>query len=148
MKITPKIKKDLESFILDERGDISKQTLISFGALVAGLQAVSLFSQAVSGQAIQARHDHCDPGAAAFHGNSTGHGSDVHANVDPPHSSGTAHSSADGEPAAHCSWTDHGSADAAHCSGYTGGHTSIHCQATDHASGNAAHQNAMWLIYG
>jgi hypothetical protein len=86
--IVPKIKREIESFILDERGGASKQALVSLGAMFAGIEALALFSKFVSGQTISVKHDHADPGHA-----SGGWG---------------AHSSADGVPASHSS--SHGSA--------------------------------------
>jgi len=82
--IIPKIKREIESFILDERGGASKQALVSLGAMFAGIEALALFSKFVSGQTISVKHDHADPG----HSNSCGWG---------------CHSSADGVPASHSS---------------------------------------------
>lgn len=59
--VIPAIKKDIQAFILEERGDIHKQTMISLGALLAGLEAMSLFSKTASAQSITAKHSHCDP---------------------------------------------------------------------------------------
>lgn len=98
--IIPAIKKDLKSFMLEEKGGASKQTLISMGALLAGIEVVGFLSKVVVGAQISALHDHCDPG----HG-SVGHGSGW---------SWSAHSSADGVPESHCS---------SHSSG--GGHSSV-----------------------
>ncbi len=81
----PKIKKELKSFILEEKGGAQKQVLISLGAMFAGLEALNLVSKIVSGGTISAKHDHCDPG----HGSSSG--------------GWGAHSSADGVPQSHCS---------------------------------------------
>ena len=85
--LIPSIKKDLKSFMLEEKGGASKQKLISFGALLAGIEVIGVISDVVSGVQVSALHDHCDPG----------HGS----------ASGGAHSSADGVPESHCS--SHGS---------------------------------------
>ena len=102
--LIPEIKKDLKSFMLEEKGGASKQTLISLGALLAGIEIVGVLSKIVAGAQISALHDHCDPG----HGSDGGgwHGS--------------GHSSADGVPESHCSghgsgggW-GHGSANTAH----------------------------------
>ena len=98
MGMLPKIKKELKSFILEEKGGAQKQVLISLGAMFAGMEALALFSKIVAGQTISAKHDHCDPG----HYNSG-------------YSGWGAHSSADGVPASHCS---------AHSSGGWG-HTSV-----------------------
>ena len=107
----PKIKKELKSFILEEKGGAQKQILISLGAMFAGMEALALFSKIVAGQTISAKHDHCDPGHSSVGGG--WHGS--------------AHSSADGVPASHCS---------THGSGKYGGST------------NAAHKNYVYLSYG
>ncbi len=79
----PEIKKELKSFILEEKGGAQKQVLISLGAMLAGLEALNLVSQIVSGATISAKHDHCDPGHI-----SSGWGS--------------MHSNADGVPSSHC----------------------------------------------
>ena len=85
MEMLPKIKKELKSFILEEKGGAQKQVLISLGAMFAGIEALALFSKIVAGQTISVKHDHCDPG----------HGSDGGWH-------GNAHSSADGVPVSHC----------------------------------------------
>lgn len=59
--VIPAIKKDILSFILEERGAISKQVMISLGALIASLEAMSLLSKTASAQSITAKHSHCDP---------------------------------------------------------------------------------------
>lgn len=82
--IIPAIKKDLKSFMLEEKGGASKQTLISMGALLAGIEVVGFLSKVVAGAQVSALHDHCDP---------------AHSN----RSSGwSVHSSADGVPESHC----------------------------------------------
>lgn len=86
-KLIPSIKKDLKSFMLEEKGGASKQALISFGALLAGIEVIGFLSKIVSGATISALHDHCDPGHYSGHGN------------------GAKHSSADGIPSSHCSST-------------------------------------------
>jgi len=99
MEMLPKIKKELKSFILEEKGGAQKQVLISLGAMFTGIEALALFSKIVAGQTISVKHDHCDPG------HNSGYG--------------PRHSSADGVPASHCSahgssgWA-HGSAGVAH----------------------------------
>ncbi len=90
--LIPEIKKDLKSFMLEEKGGASKQTLISLGALLAGIEIVGVLSKVVTGAQISAIHDHCDPGHNS-------HGSGC----------GTAHSSADGVPESHCSASSHAS---------------------------------------
>ena len=47
-KLIPSIKKDLKSFMLEEKGGASKHTLISMGALLAGIEIVSVFSKIVT----------------------------------------------------------------------------------------------------
>jgi hypothetical protein len=116
--IIPEIKKDIKSFFLEERGDISKQVLISFGALVAGMGALSLLSKAVGARTISIKHDHCDPGHGSAHGNS---------------SPISTHSSANGVPSSHCS--SHGSYASA---GWAGAHASV----------NAAHTSNAYITYG
>ena len=106
--LIPKIKKDLKSFMLEEKGGASKQTLISLGALLAGIEIVGVLSKIVAGAQISALHDHCDPGHSSISGG--GHKS--------------THSSADGIPESHCSghgsaghgsgWSWHGSVNPAH----------------------------------
>jgi len=93
--LIPKIKKELKSFILEEKGGAQKQVLISMGAMLVGLEALNLLSQVVSGANISAKHDHCDPG----------HGSGMY-----------SHSSANGVPISHCS---------AHASGGWGGQANV-----------------------
>jgi len=78
--------------------------------MFAGIEALALFSKIVAGQTISAKHDHCDPG----------HGSDGGWH-------GSAHSSADGVPASHCS---------------------THSNSGWHSSVNAAHKNYVYLSYG
>lgn len=82
--LLPDIKKDVTSFILGEEGEISKQVAISFGALLAALEALNVFTKAVSAQNISAAHSHCDPAhcSSGCHANcggcthySAGHGS-------------------------------------------------------------------------
>ena len=96
--LIPTIKKDMKSFMLEEKGGASKQKLISFGALLAGIEVIGVISDVVSGAQLYTLHDHCDPG----------HGSAAY----------SAHSSADGVPESHCSshgnggW--HGSVNTAH----------------------------------
>jgi len=105
MEMLPKIKKELKSFILEEKGGAQKQVLISLGAMFAGTEALALFSKIVAGQTISAKHDHCDPGHASGGGGWSSY-----------------HSSADGVPASHCSagahgsggWAAHGNVNVAH----------------------------------
>lgn len=73
--ILPSIKKDIQAFILEERGDISKQTLVSLGALIASLEAMSLLSKTASAQSITAKHSHCDPAHCSAPGGWVTHGS-------------------------------------------------------------------------
>ena len=101
-ELIPSITKDLKSFMLEERGGASKQALISFGALLTGIEVVGFLSSVVSGAQISALHDHCDPG----HGSNNG--------------GWGVHSSADAVPASHSSahrnykgW-DHNSVNAGH----------------------------------
>lgn len=75
-KLIPKIRKDISSFLFEEKGDISKQVLISFGAILAGLEALNLVTKVASGQSISAKHQHCDP---AHYSGGGWHGS-VHTN--------------------------------------------------------------------
>ncbi|ODS42675.1 MAG: hypothetical protein MSIBF_05075 [Candidatus Altiarchaeales archaeon IMC4] len=85
----PTIKKDVASFLLEEKGEVSKHQIISFGALLSGLAALNIMTKVVAGQNISALHDHCDPG----------HGSGWY---------GSAHSNADAQPVGHCN-INHGS---------------------------------------
>ena len=126
MELLPRIKKELKSFILEEKGGAQKQVLISLGAMFAGIEALALFSKIVAGQTISVKHDHCDPG----HGSGiTGHGSGGWG-----HTSATRHSSADGVPASHCSVNSHVSG--------------VNIGGSQHISGNAAHKNYVYLSYG
>ncbi|MCK5063105.1 MAG: hypothetical protein KAR23_04190 [Candidatus Aenigmarchaeota archaeon] len=112
-ELIPSITKDLKSFMLEERGGASKQALISFGALLTGIEIVGFLSNVVSGARISALHDHCDPGHK-----SVKYGSAC-----------AQHSSANADPASHCS---------AHCSRKGWEHNSI----------NAGHKNYVYLNYG
>jgi len=124
MGILPKIKKELKSFILEERGGASKHFLISLGAMLTGIETLALFSKIVAGQTISAKHDHCDPGHSS--GSTHGSGGWGHCNA-------SRHSSADGVPASHCSATSHVSA----------GNPGL-----THISANAAHKSYVYLSYG
>jgi hypothetical protein len=95
VSLIPQIKKDVESFLLEEKGEISKHKIISFGALLSGLAALNIVTKIVAGQQISALHDHCDPG----HKSGTGGWSGL----------SNRHSSANGVPQGHCSSTGHGS---------------------------------------
>ena len=112
-ELIPSITKDLKSFMLEERGGASKQALISFGALLTGIEVVGFLSSVVSGAQISALHDHCDPGHRSV---KNGNGS-------------SAHSSADADPASHCS---------AH----------RNAKGWEHNSINAGHKNYVYLNYG
>ncbi|MBW6461787.1 MAG: hypothetical protein K0B07_01965 [DPANN group archaeon] len=118
--LIPAIKKDLKSFMLEEKGGASKQTLISMGALLAGIDVVGFLSKVVAGAQLSALHDHCDPGHGS--GGAVGWG---------------VHSSADGVPESHCSGhSSHDSHDSD--DGWGGWHGSV----------NVAHKNYVYLNYG
>ncbi len=93
--LIPAIKKDVESFLLEERGDISKQVLISLGAMIAGIESMNLATKAVNAQSISAKHQHCDPphcsgGGGGWHGSCHSNGCNpAHGS----HSSGRTHGS-------------------------------------------------------
>jgi hypothetical protein len=105
--LIPKIKKELKSFILEEKGGAQKQVLISMGAMLVGLESLNIISQVVWGANISSRHDHCDPGHGSA-GSAGWHGS--------------AHCNADGVPTSHCSqhsnnptgWQTHASINPGH----------------------------------
>lgn len=125
--IIPQIKKELKSFILEEKGGAQKQVLISMGAMLAGLEALNIISQMVSGANISSKHDHCDPGHSSAHGDCPGwYCCDL---------STAQHSSANGVPSSHCS----ASAGSGHLNS---------CNYDLHYSANAAHSNNIVLNYG
>ncbi|MBN2094954.1 MAG: hypothetical protein JW727_02805 [Candidatus Aenigmarchaeota archaeon] len=117
----PAIKKELRSFILEEKGGAQKQVLISLGAMLAGLDALNVVSHMVTGANISSKHDHCDPGHSSGHSNGASGYSGWHG-------SGTSHSNADGVPSSHCNDSAHGS--------------------NSHRDANAAHGNNIVLNYG
>jgi hypothetical protein len=134
----PSLKLDLKSFILDEKGGIQPNTLVSIGAVLGGLQILAFLIKSVKAASISAKHDHCDPGHSSettvnqYCGWGCGHAS---------HSS-RMHSSADGSPTAHCSATSgHASYGASQVSTWQ---TSTGA----HSSANAGHNNAVYLTYG
>ena len=86
----PQIRKSIFSFLLEEEGKVSKESLLKVGALVGTISALSniahaghsqniAHSQAVSatydGTSILATHSHYDPTHASHgsHGNHTSH---------------------------------------------------------------------------
>jgi len=129
MELLPKIKKEINDFILQEKGGASQQALISLGAIFVGIEALTLFSKIVAGATINVRHDHSDAATSA-HGSATACGGWS------THASGSTHSSADGVPSLHSSAPAHGSG-----TGGWAGHGSVGGQ-------NAAHSNSVWLSYG
>ena len=125
MELLPKIKKEINDFILQEKGGASQQALISLGAIFVGIEALTLFSKIVAGATINVRHDHSDAGVGHY---------SVACNA--AHRSGTAHSSADGVPSLHSSGAAHGS--------YANSGWGVHAS----TSTNTAHSNSVWLSYG
>ena len=114
----PKITKTFSSFLLEEEGKISKQSLLKLGAAVGGIYAVSGIANALHGQNVA----HSQAIQGNFSANTI---TATHSHYDPAHSSHTSH----GSHALHSLHSSHGS------HGSHGSHAlhSVHAQHTSHS---------------
>ncbi len=84
----PKIKKTISSFISDESGQISKQSLLSLGAILGSAVALDLLAEEAGAWHSSANPGHTNSISLAY---TTGKITASHTHSDPAH--GSAHSS-------------------------------------------------------
>jgi hypothetical protein len=84
-RVLPKLERRLDSFLKDERGSISKQSVISVGSILAASATLASLARPVAGQ---------QPGCQPDHSNNVGHTNSM-ALSETPSGLTTSHSNSD-----------------------------------------------------
>jgi len=146
--IVPEIKKRIHSFLVEEKGQISKYKFISLGAFLGSVSMLSLIPSVAAAHTNNFSVSWASGDVTARHGHHTSHASHASHASHSSHASHASHSS-HGSHASHSSHASHAS-HGSHASHASHGSHASHASHGSHAShaSHASHCSTSWMGTG